>query len=208
MDAIDTLSEEKLRKTFKIVSDLFPDIRRHVAGQLLIDSDQLEVKRSAAVAQKGSNVAANNTEAENANENRKGHAHGRGIVSDQHHAQGGEKVASKARARPVEALAAETKRLRPRYAWCANCKKEYDVLENSSTSCRYHTERDAPSEEPENMEYREEDLDTPETRVNWPHEFIFGCCGGNLAEIRNGCVIGWHVEDVSQREAKKTKVSI
>jgi hypothetical protein len=32
-----------------------------------------------------------------------------------------------------------SKRLRPRYAYCENCEKEFDVTENTSTSCKFHT---------------------------------------------------------------------
>jgi hypothetical protein len=69
MDAIDTISEEKVRETLKIVCGLFPDIRRHVPGQLLIDRSQLEVKRSAVeVAEEGSGLRAKEIEVENADD--------------------------------------------------------------------------------------------------------------------------------------------
>ncbi|KAF7586147.1 hypothetical protein BBP40_009402 [Aspergillus hancockii] len=34
-----------------------------------------------------------------------------------------------------------SKRPRPRYAFCENCEKEFDVTENTSTSCKYHPGR-------------------------------------------------------------------
>jgi hypothetical protein len=42
-----------------------------------------------------------------------------------------------------DALAKEesTKRPVPRYAFCGNCEKEFDVTTNTSTSCLYHTSK-------------------------------------------------------------------
>lgn len=35
------------------------------------------------------------------------------------------------------------KQLVPRFAFCENCEREFDVTTNSSTSCRYHTSETA-----------------------------------------------------------------
>ena len=33
----------------------------------------------------------------------------------------------------------QSRRRRPRYSQCENCKQEFDTLSNASTACRYHT---------------------------------------------------------------------
>ncbi|KAJ0414815.1 hypothetical protein BJY00DRAFT_318469 [Aspergillus carlsbadensis] len=86
------------------------------------------------------------------------------------------------------------KRFVPRYAFCKNCKVDFDVTENRSDACTYH---------PLDCEPTGEDLwvdndfgveDTPELRRQYPHCFEFECCEGTLKDSPEGCETGWHEE--------------
>ncbi|KAJ5127046.1 hypothetical protein N7448_007825 [Penicillium atrosanguineum] len=98
---------------------------------------------------------------------------------------------------------AGTKRPVSRYERCGNCKEEFDVTENSKTSCRYHPGYAFPDEElfadhDEPLEI----LDSDDYRKSYPENFIFDCCDGNLMDDI-GCEVDWHrsleTADISKR---------
>ncbi|KAH8704078.1 hypothetical protein BGW36DRAFT_458210 [Talaromyces proteolyticus] len=98
-----------------------------------------------------------------------------------------------------------SKRLRPRYAWCINCEKDFDTTENTKKSCRYHPEYcEADSDEfPDHDERCHGPMDTPENRENFPDRFVFECCDRTLEE--EPCKVGWHVED-TEGPIKRRKI--
>ncbi|PYI27439.1 hypothetical protein BP00DRAFT_463806 [Aspergillus indologenus CBS 114.80] len=83
------------------------------------------------------------------------------------------------------------KRFKPRYAYCSNCQRKYDVAENTRRSCRWHQE---PRGEPDfdnyffDVDEREIcHIDSDKYREEHPDGFIHECCGRDtLAPCRMG----------------------
>ncbi|KAJ5147252.1 hypothetical protein N7526_000604 [Penicillium atrosanguineum] len=123
---------------------------------------------------------------------------------------------------------AGTKRPVSRYERCGNCKEEFDVTENSKTSCRYHpggfstylficglfsmdqvhsTDIFSGYAFPDEELFADHDepleiLDSDDYRKSYPENFIFDCCDGNLMDDI-GCEVDWHrsleTADISKR---------
>ncbi|CAI7635750.1 unnamed protein product [Penicillium glandicola] len=102
----------------------------------------------------------------------------------------------------------------PRYAFCTNCEKDFDVTTNGEESCRYHpgattqkwTSRFRQSEPSEDL-YVDNDwpesVDTDEMRERYPECFIFECCEGNLEDNPDGCEFGFHREQYPDGKPSK-----
>ncbi|PYI14448.1 hypothetical protein BO86DRAFT_396545 [Aspergillus japonicus CBS 114.51] len=85
------------------------------------------------------------------------------------------------------------KRFKPRYAYCSNCEREYDVAENTRMSCHWHKE---PRGEPDYDnhfvdvdELKIYHIDSDKYREEHPEGFILECCGRNTLEP---CRMGFH----------------
>lgn len=130
---------------------------------------------------------------------------------------------------------AGTKRPIARYERCRNCKQEFDVTENSKTSCRYHPGRfffhnigsstlffsidqvrstnifseDAYPDEDLFPDHDEplELLDTDAYRKNHAEKFTFECCDGNLRDDI-GCEVDWHRSLETADISKRTRFNI
>ncbi|KAJ5937937.1 hypothetical protein N7454_004279 [Penicillium verhagenii] len=99
---------------------------------------------------------------------------------------------------------------RPRYAECEVCDKQFDVLLNSETACRYHEEEACVEDDSplfwDNDFFGPEEAETdPHIREEYPQYFKFECCGGNLEDNPDGCKIGWHKEASSYIVAVSAK---
>ncbi|KAJ5852196.1 uncharacterized protein N7529_011581 [Penicillium soppii] len=92
----------------------------------------------------------------------------------------------------------------PRYAFCVGCAKEFDVMANTKTSCRYHPERSEPTGEDLYIDnYEEFDVDTDDMREEFPECFTFQYCDGNLEDNPDGCVIDFHKEQYTGTKSSK-----
>ncbi|KAK4861921.1 hypothetical protein LT330_003059 [Penicillium expansum] len=91
-----------------------------------------------------------------------------------------------------------------RFENCIYCLEDFEVTENSETSCKYHLEPDMVDEE----YFKDEiaagiDVDNDEYREAWPHKFFYPCCGMDLTE--GMCQVGWHkAADPDDRPRKRT----
>ncbi|KAJ5950843.1 uncharacterized protein N7479_009256 [Penicillium vulpinum] len=101
----------------------------------------------------------------------------------------------------------KNKRRVPRYAFCVNCEKEFDVTTKTEKNCRYHPEQSEPTGEALFVDNWDEcDVDTDEMRENFPECFTFECCEGNLRDNPDGCVTDFHQEQYpGGRPAKRSK---
>ncbi|RDW81572.1 uncharacterized protein DSM5745_05129 [Aspergillus mulundensis] len=118
------------------------------------------------------------------------------------------------------------KRKIARYAYCMNCKDEFDVTENKSYACKYHPGRSKPSnlpvgsigvlrlildDEPEptgDEIWVDNDFgvdDTDEWVLGYEECWEFTCCGETLESNPDGCETGWHVEGRPERKAKRVR---
>ncbi|KAK4862136.1 hypothetical protein LT330_003274 [Penicillium expansum] len=101
------------------------------------------------------------------------------------------------------------KRAVPRYAFCVNCKKEFDVTTNTEENCRYHPKDNEPTGEDLYVDnYDEFEVDTEEMREDFPHCFTFPCCDGNLEDNPHGCVTDFHREQYPQDKPSKRSKAI
>ncbi|CAI7628141.1 unnamed protein product [Penicillium glandicola] len=91
-----------------------------------------------------------------------------------------------------------------RFESCINCLEEFDVTQNSETSCRYHVEYDMVDEE----YFKDEiaagiDVDNDDYREAWPEMFFYHCCGMDLTE--DVYQVRWHkAADPHERPRKRT----
>ncbi|RAL07204.1 uncharacterized protein BO97DRAFT_464485 [Aspergillus homomorphus CBS 101889] len=82
----------------------------------------------------------------------------------------------------------DAKKLKLRYATCRNCGKDFDVTENTSTSCHFHTE---PYEM--NQDYFQDDWEETAgewCKEDWPEAFVHGCCQRDITQ--DPCATGYH----------------
>ncbi|KAJ6180871.1 hypothetical protein N7519_011332 [Penicillium mononematosum] len=91
----------------------------------------------------------------------------------------------------------------PQIENCIYCMADFDVAQNSETSCKYHVEEDVVDEE----FFKDEiagglDVDNKEYRIVWPDKFYYPCCGRDLMDEQ--CQIGWHkAADPGDRPRKR-----
>ncbi|CAG7947167.1 unnamed protein product [Penicillium nalgiovense] len=96
------------------------------------------------------------------------------------------------------------KRQVPRYAFCINCEKEFDVMTNTEEICRYHPKPSEPTGEDLYVDnYDEFEVDTDEMREDFPECFTFACCDGNLKDNPDGCVSDFHREQYPDAKPSK-----
>ncbi|CAG8886911.1 unnamed protein product [Penicillium egyptiacum] len=96
------------------------------------------------------------------------------------------------------------KRQVPRYTFCVNCEKEFDVTTNTEENCRYHPASSEPTGEDLYIDnYDEFEVDTDEMREEFPECFTFACCDGNLKDNPYGCVSDFHREQYPDQKASK-----
>ncbi|KAK0746597.1 hypothetical protein B0T18DRAFT_391017 [Schizothecium vesticola] len=77
---------------------------------------------------------------------------------------------------------------------CRRCNTSFLLSENFGQECRYHPgelEFDGASETWQEWEYSEMDMDTMESREDFPEGFKFACCGGD--GTAEGCKLGDHI---------------
>ncbi|KAJ6143539.1 hypothetical protein N7471_002992 [Penicillium samsonianum] len=92
-----------------------------------------------------------------------------------------------------------------RFKNCIYCLEDFEVTQNSETSCKYHVEPDMVDEE----YFKDEiaagiDVHNDEYREAWPDGFFYPCCGMNLTEEM--CQVGWHkAADPDDRPRKRTR---
>jgi hypothetical protein len=107
-DAIGRISREVLASMIRVICQTNPSAREFVKGQLFVNEDE--------VPQPGAHLSPSEASE----------------VSDDGDDSNDREIASP----PLKST--EPKRLRPRYAVCMNCNKEFDVSENTRKSCSYH----------------------------------------------------------------------
>ncbi|KAK8024572.1 hypothetical protein PG993_012638 [Apiospora rasikravindrae] len=84
-----------------------------------------------------------------------------------------------------------------RYEPCQNCKKVFDVTQNTKKSCRYHDGELNIDEEvfpdDDDVQYRPDsiDVETDWRREEWPEGFIWDCCDQDCNN--KGCIVERHV---------------
>ncbi|KAB8221882.1 hypothetical protein BDV33DRAFT_202137 [Aspergillus novoparasiticus] len=95
-----------------------------------------------------------------------------------------------------------SKRLRQRYAYCENCKKEFDVTQNTSTSCKYHPEYCYPDGDffVDDDQYDNGGYDNGEMLEEYPEGYIYECCDRRADE--DPCTVSRHREDVSTKRRR------
>ncbi|KAJ5516609.1 hypothetical protein N7527_008169 [Penicillium freii] len=95
----------------------------------------------------------------------------------------------------------------PRFENCIYCLEEFEVTQNSETSCKYHLEPDVVDEEYFKAEIAAGyDVDSDEYRLAWPEGFFYPCCGMGLTGKM--CQVGWHkAADPDDRPRKRTRRS-
>ncbi|KAJ5833773.1 hypothetical protein N7474_002084 [Penicillium riverlandense] len=103
---------------------------------------------------------------------------------------------------PAAQTTTGSKRLRTRYAICENCDKEFDVTSNTSKSCFYHSDYNAPDYDAfvDHDEDCHGTIDSDEMRKEFPENFIYECCGRNLTE--EPCENDWHREKATFKKPK------
>ncbi|KAJ5865934.1 hypothetical protein N7534_000487, partial [Penicillium rubens] len=91
----------------------------------------------------------------------------------------------------------------PRMESCIYCMEDFDVTQNSETSCRYHVEKDVVDEEFFKNEIAGGlDVDNNDYRMAYPDKFYYPCCGRDLMDEQ--CQIGWHrAADPGDRPRKR-----
>ncbi|CAI7668432.1 unnamed protein product [Penicillium crustosum] len=92
-----------------------------------------------------------------------------------------------------------------RFENCIYCLEDFEVNQNSETSCKYHLEPDVVDEEYFKAEIAAGyDIDSDEYRLAWPEGFFYPCCGMGLTG--NMCQVGWHkAADPDDRPRKRTR---
>ncbi|KAJ5345196.1 hypothetical protein N7452_003200 [Penicillium brevicompactum] len=96
----------------------------------------------------------------------------------------------------------------PRYAICVSCEKEFDVTLNTEKSCQYHpAEPEGTGSDIEVDNYGEFELEPEDLQEDFPECFTFECCGGNMRDDPDGCVVDFHREEVSNKPTKRARVN-
>lgn len=115
-----------------------------------------------------------------------------------------------------------------RFENCIYCLEDFEVNQNSETSCKYHLGTYIPKaylsvhgtdenvtnlrKEPDVVDeeyFKAEiaagyDIDSDEYRLAWPEGFFYPCCGMGLTG--NMCQVGWHkAADPDDRPRKRTR---
>ncbi|KAL4948493.1 hypothetical protein BDW69DRAFT_176363 [Aspergillus filifer] len=187
--AIDQISEKTLREVFKSLCVQSPETRQEAASRLLVVGTQKR-KREFSDGNSDSNQFSGSKS---------------GPKDPKEAAQALQAAATSLAA--AFGLGAGFTSQVARYAFCENCKKEYDVTMNSATSCVYHPERREPSDKL----WVDNDFNGPEDSMSeweedFPHCFEFPCCGETLKSNPTGCETGWHVERPAVSSNKRVRV--
>ncbi|KAF4770075.1 hypothetical protein HAV15_011482 [Penicillium sp. str.  len=104
----------------------------------------------------------------------------------------------------TEESSGSNKRAVPRYAFCMNCEKEFNVTINTEKKCRYHPEENEPTGEDLFVDNWDEfEVDTDEMREDFPHCITFKCCNKTLEENPHGCVTDFHREQHPEENPSK-----
>ncbi|GAB1197986.1 hypothetical protein APSETT444_007292 [Aspergillus pseudonomiae] len=95
-----------------------------------------------------------------------------------------------------------SKRLRQRYAYCENCEQEFDVTQNTSTSCKYHPDSCYPDGDffVDDDYYNNGEYDHGEMLEEYPEGYIYECCDRRGDE--EACTVERHMERVSSKRQK------
>jgi hypothetical protein len=133
LKAIDGATEERVRDVLRLMCKVSPDAQRIAAEELLVDASK---KREA-----GDTNLEDNSEAETdfpdsgseGAEDSEVEYLGSTTTTRTEGAPGSSSGAVSAVPEPPR-----PKRFVPRYAFCENCKEEFDVTENRSDACTYH----------------------------------------------------------------------
>ena len=197
--AIDEALQDRLRDTLKQLCGNSQDIALATEAILLVPLDRSNPKT---------------TSDPNGNYDKKD-----GVTSDSRSKDGSKDGASTAKAAwgSLHGL----KRMRPRYAMCENCEKEFDVTLNESGDCIYHPgtsiifrqscgrtgEATALTRCIGDTEVDEEatiwndhnedvggEIDSEEKRSEYPEGFIYDCC--DKRGDSEGCERSRHIENI------------
>ncbi|CAI7577784.1 unnamed protein product [Penicillium bialowiezense] len=84
----------------------------------------------------------------------------------------------------------------PRYTLCIFCEKEFDVNLNTEKSCRYHPAEPERSPDLEFDNWDELEEDDEELQEGFPEFYTVECCGGNLKDSPDRCVVDFHREEI------------
>ncbi|KAJ5917667.1 hypothetical protein N7466_011221 [Penicillium verhagenii] len=183
---IDTASDTLLRTLLKTICETIPAAKEKVVENLLVEKNKVPIPPS----------SDSDSDQESNDEG-----------SDEEKGSEDDETAS-AEKRPAQETTSSAKR--PRYAECEVCNKQFDVLLNSETACRYH-EKEACVEDDsplfwDNDFFGPMEAETdPHIREEYPEYFKFECCGGNLMDNPDGCKTGWHKEASSYLVAMSAK---
>ncbi|RDW81573.1 uncharacterized protein DSM5745_05130 [Aspergillus mulundensis] len=103
------------------------------------------------------------------------------------------------------------KRSVARYAFCRNCKEEFDVTENGKDSCRYHPGKwltpsdDDPQPTGEDL-WVDNEFGVDDSMMEAsPESWEFPCCEETLESNPVGCVVDWHVEGPFEQKQKRIR---
>ncbi|KAL4785999.1 hypothetical protein BJX76DRAFT_355591 [Aspergillus varians] len=186
--AIDTISDERLREIFQSICWAVPEARQLAAEELLVDiTEKREVGDSDSEESDSSVSEDEDSESEDLTP----------ILNNQPQPQ--------PNPGPINPAASRPKRPVPRYAFCSNCKDEFDVTTNSSKSCAFHPEDAEPTGDDLWVDNEFGVEDTPRLREERPDCFEFMCCGETLEENPDGCEVGWHVEGGREAVVKRVR---
>jgi hypothetical protein len=125
LKAIDGATEERVRDVLRLLCKVSPDAQRIATDELLVDATK---KR-----EKGDMDLEDNSEAETDVPESDSQVEYLGSTTVPR-----TEGAPTSTAVPAVPEPARPKRFVPRYAFCENCKEEFDVTENRSDACTYH----------------------------------------------------------------------
>ncbi|KAL3442969.1 hypothetical protein BJX65DRAFT_312271 [Aspergillus insuetus] len=187
--AIDGATEERVRDILRLLCKVSADAQRIATGDLLVDARK---KREAGHTDLEDNSEAE-TDAPDSESERTDDSEVQYLGSTTTPRAEGAPASGAVIAVP-EHEPARLKRLVPRYAFCENCKEEFDVTENRSNACTYHRLDCEPTGNDLWVDNEFGVEDTPELRRRYPHCYEFECCGETLEDNPEGCETGWHEE--------------
>ncbi|KAE8361325.1 hypothetical protein BDV27DRAFT_160838 [Aspergillus caelatus] len=109
---------------------------------------------------------------------------------------------SRPKERRLNRKSSGSKRLRQRYAYCENCDKEFDVTQNTNTSCKFHLDYCHPDGEffVDDDQYDNGDYDNGEALEEFPEGYIYECCERRANE--EPCTVDKHRERISTKRQK------
>ncbi|KAE8130887.1 hypothetical protein BDV38DRAFT_289227 [Aspergillus pseudotamarii] len=176
LNAIDSASRDTLQAVLKVMCRGDQSTRDRVSKSLLITEDQVPIIASEDEGSDGEESG--NEEDAESEEN------------------------SRSKERRLNQKFSGSKRLRQRYAYCENCDKEFDVTQNTNTSCKFHPDYCHPDGEffVDDDQYDNGDYDNGEALEEFPEGYIYECCDRRADE--EPCTVDKHRERISTKRQR------